>query len=468
MGFDKVKIKQISGLMLLGAALILALIYSNVIIKALIVAFQIISPFIAGGVIAFVLNLPMRLIENKLLAKWKGRAAGKLKRPVSMVLALVFVLLIINIVLVTVIPQLSKTIVVLGNKIPAFTENAIERLDRLSKDYPQIREQVDRLKDLEINWESLGNNVLDFLKSGFGDVVTSTVSVASSIIGSIVNFFISLVFALYVLSQKEKLENQGRRILTAYLPKKVCGKIEHIFSLLYRNFSNFISGQCLEAVILGTMFVIAMTLFRMPYAVMVGVLIAFTALIPIVGAFIGCIIGTFLILIENPMQALVFFILFQVLQQIEGNLIYPRVVGSSVGLPSIWVLMAVSVGGSLFGIPGMLTFIPLLSTVYALLRENVNERNAAGTAVIEEAAAARADAIAGEAAAAGEAAEAEAEAIAGETAAAEAETAVETAAAAETLAVHQTEEENAALKASGQPSDTGRKAKKKRKHKETT
>ena len=216
---------------------------------------------------------------------------------------------------------------------------------------------------------------MGFLKNGAMGMLTSTVSVASGIISGIVNAVISLIFALYILSQKEKLENQGRRIILAFLPEKAAGKLQEVFALLYKNFSCFITGQCTEAVILGLMFVIAMSIFRMPYALMVGVLIAFTALIPIVGAFIGCSVGAFLILIDNPLQALWFVILFLTLQQIEGNLIYPKVVGSSVGLPSRWVLMAVSLGGSLFGIAGMLVFIPITSTGYTLFRESVNSRN---------------------------------------------------------------------------------------------
>ncbi len=377
MGYDKVKIKQIRGLMVLAAVLILALIYSEQILGAIGLGFQIFSPFIVGGVIAFILNLPMNLIEKKLLGRWNGKIAGKLKRPISMVLSLIFVVAIIILVCLTVIPQLTKTIGVLGAKIPAFLDDVIAWLEVMSREYPQIQEEVNKLAELEIDWVKTGNSLLGFFTSGLGNVVTSTVSVAGSIIGGVARAVISLIFSLYILSQKEKLQNQGQRVLKAYLSKRINKKAEHVFSLLYRNFSKFITGQCLEAVILGTMFVIAMSLFRMPYAVMVGVLIAFTALIPIVGAFIGCGVGTFLILIENPMQAFVFVIMFLVLQQLEGNLIYPRVVGNSVGLPSIWVLMAVSVGGSLFGVAGMLAFIPLLSTVYVLIKESVNGRNQA-------------------------------------------------------------------------------------------
>lgn len=375
MEFSREKVRQIRHLMLLAAVLVLALMYSEAVFGGIAFLFGILSPFIVGGVIAFVLNIPMIFFEEKLLGRWKGKAAGKLKRPLSIVLSLFFVVFLLAVVIGTVVPQVASTTAEVGRKIPVFMDNVGRKLEKLAEDYPELTDQVRNLENLEINWKSMLNSVFDFLKNGAGDVLNSTVNVASGIISGVVNLTISFIFALYILAQKENLADQGRRILTAYLPERAGRKILEVCSLLYRNFSSFITGQCLEAVILGTMFVIAMTLCRMPYAFMVGVLIAFTALIPIVGAFIGCVVGAFLILINNPVQALWFIILFFVLQQIEGNLIYPRVVGSSVGLPAIWVLMAVSVGGSLFGVSGMLFFIPLMSSCYALLRESVNKRN---------------------------------------------------------------------------------------------
>lgn len=376
MGFDKEKIRQIRWLMVLAAVLVLGILYSGSLFAGIGFAFQIARPFLYGGVIAFVLNLPMKAFENKLLRKWKGKAADKLKRPVSMVLAVVTVFLVVTIVIGTVVPQVTATATEVGKKVPAFLDRVTQELDNLAVKYPELAEKVEELESLEINWDTLMDTVFDFLKNGAGDMLTSTVNVASGIIGGIVNAVIAFIFALYILVQKEKLGDQCVRILSAYLPKKAGSRILEICSLLHKNFSNFITGQCLEAVILGALFVIFMTIFRMPYALMIGVLIAFTALIPIVGAFIGCVVGAFLILIDNPLLAFWFVIMFLVIQQIEGNLIYPRVVGNSVGLPSIWVLMAVSLGGSLFGVAGMLFFIPLLSTVYALIRESVNRRNA--------------------------------------------------------------------------------------------
>lgn len=377
MGYSKEKIKQICGLMAFGALLVLAVRYSELVCAGILLLIDIAKPFIVGGMIAFVLNLPMRAIEERLLGKWKGKAAQRCRRPISILLAIIVVALIVVLVIATVVPQISQTVAVLGNKIPIFFEQSVIWLGEISENYPELEEYVSALQNVKINWESLADSAVNFLKNGVGSMLTSTVSVASSIIGGIVNFVIAFIFALYILSQKEKLAGQGRRIITAYCSEKLSARILRVFSLLYKNFSSFITGQCLEAVILGTMFVITMSIFRLPYAFMIGVLIAFTALIPVVGAFIGCGVGAFLILIENPIMAVWFVVLFLVLQQIEGNLIYPKVVGNSVGLPSIWVLMAVSLGGSLFGVAGMLFFIPLLATFYTLLRENVNKRNTA-------------------------------------------------------------------------------------------
>ena len=225
-----------------------------------------------------------------------------------------------------------------------------------------------------IDWESILSGVADFLRNGAGDVLSSTISAAKSMVSVLTSSFIAFIFACYILLQKEKLGLQCRKAVYALLPEKVAKRVLEISSLSHRVFSSFITGQCVEAVILGTMFFVAMSLLKMPYALLVGCLIAVTALIPIVGAFIGCAVGAFLILMTSPMQALIFVVMFLILQQVEGNLIYPHVVGSSVGLPSIWVLFAVTIGGSLMGVVGMLVFIPLTSVLYTLFREFVYRR----------------------------------------------------------------------------------------------
>lgn len=327
-------------------------------------------PFLLGAAVAFILNVPMSFMEKRLFAKAKGKTK-KLKRPVCLVLSIFFVIAILWIVLLVVIPEIASTVASLSVNI----ETALLKLQKWAMDIFEDNQQIEVwIASLQFDWDGIIQTAFGFLKNGAGNVLNSTMTVAKTLINSVMNFCVAFVFACYILLQKEKLGVQIRKILYAFFSKKVVTKVLEIASLSYKTFSNFVTGQCCEAVILGTMFFVSMSILRFPYALLVGVLIAFTALIPIFGAFIGCFLGTFLILVADPMKAIAFVILFLVLQQVEGNLIYPHVVGGSVGLPSIWVLVAVTVGGSLMGIVGMLVFIPLCSVVYALFREMVYKR----------------------------------------------------------------------------------------------
>lgn len=332
------------------------------------------KPFIIGACIAFIVNLPLKFIEEKILAKLPDSMKNS-KRTVSILFSFLFIFGIIVFVILTVIPQLGRTLNQVGQKIPVFLDNTFSWAEMLLADNPQAVEWLQNLEYQSMNWDNIISKIVGFLKNGVGSLVNSTVTVAGSVAGGIVSGVVALIFSIYILGQKEKLKNQWERILHAYCKESVETKVLYVSQLLYRNFCNFITGQCTEAVILGALFVVAMTVFKMPYAFMIGVLIAFTALIPIVGAFIGCFVGTFLIMVDNPVKAIWFIVLFLVIQQIEGNLIYPKVVGNSVGLPSLWVLLAVSLGSSMFGVVGMLVFIPLFSTFYTLLKEDVDRRN---------------------------------------------------------------------------------------------
>lgn len=375
MEISKEKFKQIITLMIIAAILVLCIIYCDSILNALGLAFGITMPFIAGGAVAFVLNIPLNLIEKKLFKNWMGKSAKRLKRPASIVCTLLFVALLVTILIVTVVPQIGKTISDIAGQVPVFVDRIMILAGDLQAKYLVFDTQTDILAQLEKNWDNIVNGVVGFMKNGFGNVLNSTIGIASGIVSKVTSGFIAFIFSIYVLAQKERLGNQIKRVFNAFLSEKANRRVFHVIAVLNKNFTNFITGQCLEACILGSMFVVSMLILRMPYAVMIGVLIAFTALIPIVGAFIGCIVGAFLILMVSPVKAVGFVVLFLVLQQIEGNLIYPKVVGSSVGLPAIWVLVAVTVGGSMFGIIGMLAFIPLVSTIYTLLRDEVNRRN---------------------------------------------------------------------------------------------
>lgn len=331
---------------------------------------SIVFPFLLGAAMAFILNVPMSFMEKRLFSKTKGKAK-KLKRPICLVLAIIFVVAILWIVLLVVIPEVASTVASLSVNIEA----ALIKLQRWAMDIFEDNKQIEVwIASLQFDWDGIIHTAFGFLKNGAGNVLNSTMTVAKTVINSVMNFCVAFVFACYILLQKEKLAVQIRKILYAFFSKKVVTKVLDIASLSYKTFANFVTGQCCEAVILGTMFFISMSILRFPYALLVGVLIAFTALIPIFGAFIGCFLGTFLILVADPMKAIAFVILFLVLQQVEGNLIYPHVVGGSVGLPSIWVLVAVTVGGSLMGIVGMLVFIPICSVLYALFREMVYKR----------------------------------------------------------------------------------------------
>ena len=336
------------------------------------------SPFLSGAAIAFVLNVPMRSIENTLFPSQKSqrRSSAPLRRGISLLLTFLLVALVVALLVLVIAPQLSTTITGLGATIQDFFARIITWAQSTFANEPELLQWVNSLSiDWRmIDWQNIFNRVANFLKNGAGNVLSSTISVAKGFFSGIASAFVSFVFACYLLLQKEKLALQCRKVFFALFSHKVATRIVTICSLSQRIFSSFITGQCLEAVILGLMFFFTMTIMGMPYPLLIGCLISVTALIPIVGAFIGCGVGVFLILMVSPMKALVFLIVFLVLQQIEGNLIYPHVVGNSVGLPSIWVLAAVSIGGSLMGVLGMLTFIPLVSVLYTLFREFVYQK----------------------------------------------------------------------------------------------
>ena len=375
MKLDKQTMRGIRQIILFIALVVLCVINIRELFGAAKFVLGILQPFLWGGAIAFAVNIPLNGIEKRVLKGWQGRRAEKLKRPVCMLLSLLLIVLVLVFVVLTVVPQLGKTLVDLGNKLPAFVDASVEELERLCASNPQIVGYLQELEHMSFDWDKILDGTMRFLQNGVGSMVSSTVSVAGTIIGAVVNIAVAIIFSLYVLSQKERLGDQGRRILSAYLPRRANAQVLRVLGLLNGNFNSFITGQCLEAVILGTMFVIVLAVFRIPYALLIGVLIAFTALIPIVGAFIGCVVGAFLILVDNPAKAVVFVVIFLVLQQVEGNLIYPHVVGNAVGLPSVWVLVAVTLGGSLMGVAGMLLFIPLFSTAYTLFKDDVNMRN---------------------------------------------------------------------------------------------
>lgn len=378
MELSRSTVKKLMGLIAFAAACFALCQRLDAVGTALSFIVSMLAPFLIGGAIAFILNVPMHSIEDRLFSspKVQKKLSAPLRRIISLLLTFVFVAIIIALLVLVIAPQLATTISGLGDTIQAFISRVIVFAEAQVDSNPQLVEWLSSLTIdwRSIDWEGILTKVMNFLKNGAGDVLSSTISVAKSFVSGITTTFIAFVFSCYLLLQKEKLGLQFRKAIYALLSRNTAKRIVEISALSHRIFASFITGQCIEAIILGGMFFITMTILRMPYALLVGCLITVTALIPIVGAFIGCGVGAFLILMVSPAQALIFVIMFLVLQQIEGNLIYPHVVGSSVGLPSIWVLAAVSIGGNLMGVVGMLIFIPLVSVIYTLFREFVYKR----------------------------------------------------------------------------------------------
>ena len=350
------------------ALVIFALVNFSKIFAFLGKVISIFSPFLLGIILAFVLNVLNNFIEKKIFGKIKpSKIWNKIKRPLCITLSLILVFLTIFFVMNLLIPQLKNSASLFTDTLPAYKEDIIGILNKFDVDESTVN-KVGKYLD------NFGKVITDYIKGNSKDVITVTTEVATSVINIISKGIITLVFAIYMIAQKETLSRQINKVMRAYLKPKTINKINTIGTLANKTFSNFVTGQCLEALIFGSLVFVGMLIFRFPYASTIGVLLGFTALIPIFGAFIGTAIGFILIMMVSPVKAILFVVFIIVLQQIEGNLIYPRVVGKSIGLPGMWVLLSVTVGGSIGGILGMLIATPLCSLLYALFTKMVNDR----------------------------------------------------------------------------------------------
>ena len=339
-----------------------AYVISNIFSRILSLLF----PFILGCAIAFVINIPMRGIEN-LLFKDPSKKIYKAKRPISMLLAYVFIVLIIVLVLFEIIPEMAETFTVLKEKVPEFVDKTKKWLLKYVEKFPEIKQQI---TDFEIDLDAIGN----MFKNNGSTILSTTVSIFSSIISVVTNVVIGFVFSLYILSNKELLGRQVKMVVYALCKENVADELLVFSKIANTTFSKFFACQFREAIIIGCMFLLTMSVIGMPSAVTIGVLIGFTALIPVFGAFIGLFISCFMLFVIAPKYVIWFVIMFFVLQFIENNFIYPKLVGGDVGLSPIWVLLAVIVGGDLMGVVGMFIFIPLISVFYAYFRSIIYRR----------------------------------------------------------------------------------------------
>ncbi len=349
------------------ALIIFVLVNFEKILSILGYIINIFSPFIFGAIVAFVLNVLVNFIERKLFGKVKKKTWLKIKRPLSITISVVLVIFIIVFIMNLLIPQLKNSVSLFTDSLPTYKEDIINIMNKFNLEETTIKKVSDYL-------DNFGKVITDYIKGNSKDVITVTTEVATSLIAIISKAVIAIVFAIYIIAQKETLKRQFNKLMSAYLKPRTVNRINKYASMANTTFSNFVTGQCLEALIFGSLCFLGMLILRLPYATTIAVLLGFTALIPVFGAFIGTFLGAFLILMISPIKAIIFVVFILVLQQIEGNLIYPKVVGKSVGLPGIWVLLSVTIGASVGGILGMLIATPLCSLLYILLRQAVNDR----------------------------------------------------------------------------------------------
>lgn len=348
-------------------ALFLAITYWKTVSGFIGMVFGAATPLFIGAAVAYVVNILMSFYERRFFGKTKNKKLLKIKRPLCMIIAFITLVAVLAIVIWLVLPQFVSAIMLVVDYIPEATNWIVEQLEKLEY-VPQ--DIIDML--VSIDWNSQIEKIVKAVTSGVGNVMGVVISTVSTVLGGIVTAFLSLIFAIYILLDKEKLENQADKIAKKYLKQSWYEKLRYVLHTFSDSFHKYIVGQCTEAVILGGLCAIGMGILGLPYATMIGALVAFTALIPVAGAFIGGAVGAFMILMVNPIQALIFIVYLVVLQQLEGNIIYPKVVGSSMGLPAIWVLAAVTIGGGVMGIMGMLIGVPIAATVYRIIHNDVN------------------------------------------------------------------------------------------------
>ncbi len=375
MELNKENIKKIMGM--IAFAIILYFVLQNISVIGNVIAniLKILSPFLIGAGLAFVLNLPMKFFERKLLKPRRMKNGkmkqSKMKRILSILLSFLLIVVIIGFIIQLIIPQLISVIVMFARELPTLAYDFKEWAIEITQQYPDISSQI---QGIEINWDKIINDAIVLTKNMASGLVTSTVGFMVTLIGGIFDTIIAIVFAVYILMSKEKLNEQLKKIVRAYLPEEKAKYTLEIGSLSNRTFCNFITGQCLEAVILGILCFLGMLILRLPFAATISVLVGVTALIPIVGCFMGIIIGAILILSIAPVKSLIFIVFLIILQQVESNVIYPKVVGNSVGLPGMWVLVAVVIGGNLGGMLGLLVGLPIISILYTIFRDHVNHK----------------------------------------------------------------------------------------------
>jgi len=371
MELNRQNMRRILLLLVIAICLFLGLQNLRAVLNVVKIGLGLLTPFFIGIAIAFILYVPLQMFEKRVFFA-DHKVINAIRRPISILLSILLVCAVIFVVLVLLIPQVSESIEALTRAIPGFFRSLPVWADDFTSQFPHFNQWLQ--ETIHIDWSRIGNSVIDWVKSGATGFLGSTISAITYVFGLTFNIVVAFVFAIYLLSSKEKLARQMRRLLYAYLPEPKADRIIYIGNLTRKTFYQFVTGQMLEAVIIGLMCFIGMLILKIPFAPIASILVFITSFIPLFGAFIGTGLAAFIILMASPIKALWFIIFIIVLQQFEGNVIYPRLMGRSIGLPAIWILFAVTMGGAAFGIAGMLLAVPLVSIIYTLLKEAVNAR----------------------------------------------------------------------------------------------
>lgn len=374
MNLNKKSILKI--LLIIFASILFYVLLQNVGTTATVIGqiLRILAPFILGLCMAFIFNVPMRFLETKLFAKTAKKHPKiwrRLHRPLCLTLSIFIILAVLTVFLLLIIPEIRQTVITVAEGLPEQVEALSNTLKTWADRFNISYEEFDLW---DVDWNTLSSTLLDSFQDGGKTVIRTTIDFTSGVVNGVVNLVLGFAFSIYILASKDKLTVQVKKLAYAILPEKAAAGIFRITSLANGIFTHFVIGQCTEALILGALCYMGMLIFNMPYAMLISSLIAVTALVPLFGAFIGTAVGALMILLQSPIQALWFVLFIIVLQQLESNIIYPKVVGNSVGLPGIWVLFSVTAGGSSFGIAGMLVSVPLCAVIYCLLREFVDKR----------------------------------------------------------------------------------------------
>lgn len=355
-------------------AVYLACTYWHTLTNVVGIAFSAASPLLVGAVIAYVANILMGFYERHFFVKSKKPVVKKIRRPACMALAFLTAVLAIVWMLTTVLPELVRCVDMIISSLPGAISKAYAYLDEKFQLGELLKEMNLTMPGADFDWKSAITSAVNFVMTGVGGAVNVAVTAVSGVFSTVVTLFLAVVFALYLLVGKEKLGAQFVRLSRTCLGDKTTDRALYVLRVVDESFHAFIVGQCTEALILGAMCFVGMMIFGFDYALTISILVGFTALIPIAGAYIAAVAGAFMIFVNDPLQALLFLIYLVVLQQIEGNVVFPRVVGSSIGLPGVWVLAAVTIGGGVMGIPGMLIGVPLASALYRLISRGVRAR----------------------------------------------------------------------------------------------